>query len=228
MIKIRKSQERGKADHGWLKSFHSFSFADYRDRNHTHFQSLRVINEDYVGPNTGFNPHPHKDMEIITYVLSGQLAHEDSMGNTRVINAGEFQVMTAGSGVTHSEFNPSDTEPVHLLQIWIMPNQTGLKPAYAELIPEIKDGLTLVASLTGPLKINQDAKLFLGKLTSETNKTLEIDRDRHLWLQMIDGELIINGEKLASGDAAALSEESTANIRAETASHFLLFDLASY
>lgn len=228
MIKIIKSEERGKADHGWLKSYHSFSFADYYDRNNMHFQTLRVINEDYVAPGMGFNTHPHKDMEIITYVLSGELAHKDSMGNTKVLKAGEFQAMTAGSGVTHSEFNPSETTPVHLLQIWIMPNQKNLPPAYGELIPETKDDLTLVVSKDGPLKINQDVELFLGKLAKGQSLSNKIANQRHLWLQQIEGELAINGEKLSAGDAAAVSEESLVNIVAQSDSHFLLFDLNTY
>lgn len=225
MIKIRKSEERGKADHGWLKSYHSFSFADYFDRNQMHFQSLRVINEDFVAPNKGFDTHPHRDMEIITYILSGELAHKDSMGNTRIIRAGEFQAMSAGSGVSHSEYNPSENTPVHLLQIWIMPNQKNLTPSYAEFIPEIKQDLTLIASPEGPLKINQDVKLFLGKLSKDQSLSKEISENRHIWLQQIEGELRINDQELKTGDAAALSEEKSLEIRAKSDSHFLLFDL---
>lgn len=228
MLKIRKSQQRGKADHGWLKSFHSFSFADYFDRNHMHFQTLRVINEDYIAPNMGFGTHPHNDMEIITYVLSGNLAHKDSMGNTEIIKAGEFQVMTAGSGITHSEFNPSKDTETHLLQIWILPNKKGLTPSYAELKPEDKNELSLIISPEGPLKVNQDIKLYLGKFKKGQNLKREILDSRHIWLQLIEGELLVNGQILETGDAAALSDEKNLELNAQTNCHFLLFDLNTW
>lgn len=233
-IKFRKSAERGFIDHGWLKARHTFSFGDYYDPAHMHYRTLRVINEDRVSPGQGFATHPHKDMEIITYVISGQLAHKDSMGNARTINAGEFQFMSAGSGVLHSEFNPSDTDPVHLLQIWILPDTKDLEPSYAEWQPTgIKNGLTLVGSGREvdrksnqvPL-INQDVALYLGQLESGSEHIYNSALGRSLWLQVIDGQIEVLGHKLAAGDALAIKAADQITIKSENYSSLLLFDLA--
>src|SRR5712691_2174186 len=184
MMKIRKADERGHAEHGWLDTYHTFSFADYYDPQWMGFRSLRVINDDLVMPGMGFGTHPHHDMEIITYILSGSLEHKDSMGNGRVIRAGELQYMAAGTGVLHSEFNPSPTEPVHLLQIWIVPDKKGLQPRYAEKTGSQLPGgrLNLVASKTGrdgSIAINQDADLYLAKLSAGDEVSHSLRPNRH-------------------------------------------------
>jgi redox-sensitive bicupin YhaK (pirin superfamily) len=226
----RKSNERGHAQHGWLDSHHTFSFADYYDPQHTHFRSLRVINEDRVAPEMGFGMHPHRDMEIITYVVSGELRHRDSMGNTAVMRAGDVQRISAGTGITHSEVNESRREPVHFLQIWIMPDKKGAKPAYSEKsFARAETGrLHLVASKTGrdgSLPINQDADLLLGKLQEGQALTHTLASGRHAWVQLIQGELDANGTRLAPGDAIAISESGVLKITATKPSDFLLFDL---
>ena len=231
MTQLRKSNERGHAEHGWLDSYHTFSFADYYDPQHTHFRSLRVINEDYVAPEMGFGMHPHRDMEIITYVISGALRHRDSMGNTAVMRAGDVQRISAGTGIMHSEINDSPKEPVHLLQIWITPDKKGAKPAYAEKsFAQAKPGqLHLVASKTGregSIAINQDADLFLGKLESGDRVTYPIAEGRHAWLQLIQGELDANGTKLTPGDAIAISQTDSLALAAIKPSDFLVFDLS--
>lgn len=230
MIQTRKSNERGHAEHGWLDSYHSFSFADYYDPQHTNFRSLRVINEDFVAPEMGFGMHPHRDMEIITYVVDGELRHRDSMGNTAVMRAGDVQRISAGTGIMHSEMNDSPKEPVHLLQIWIMPDRKGAKPAYAEKsFAQAEPGrLHLVASKSGregSISINQDAELFLGKLKGGDSARHEIVAGRHAWLQLIKGELDVNGAHLKSGDAVAISETDALALSAAKPSDFLLFDL---
>lgn len=187
MFKIRKSADRGIADHGWLLAKHTFSFADYYDEAHMGFRSLRVINEDRVQPGQGFGTHPHHDMEILTYIISGQLSHKDSMGNGPTIKPGEVQAMTAGTGVTHSEFNASSSEPVHLLQIWIVPERRKLAPSYAEWLPanRVDKPLTLVASRDGAeesVVIHQDARMYLGDFKKGTAVNFE---GRHLWFQLI-------------------------------------------
>ena len=228
MFKLRKSEDRGIADHGWLLAKHTFSFADYYDTEHMGFRSLRVINEDRVQPGQGFGTHPHADMEILTYIISGQLSHKDSMGNGRTIKAGEVQAMSAGTGVTHSEFNASSTELVHLLQIWIVPERRKLKPSYAEWLPTTgsSEPLTLVASrdgAAGSVVINQDAKVFLGRF--EKGFSTEY-AGRHLWLQMISGELDCSGNVIYAGDGLAVSDESKIILNAKTEAKFLMFDLA--
>jgi redox-sensitive bicupin YhaK (pirin superfamily) len=230
MIQMRKSNERGHAEHGWLDSYHSFSFADYYDPQHTNFRSLRVINEDRVAPEMGFGMHPHRDMEIVTYVVSGALRHRDSMGNTAVMHAGDVQRISAGTGITHSEMNDSPKEPVHLLQIWIMPDHKGAKPAYAEKsFAQAEPGrLHLVASKSGregSIPINQDADLFLGKLKTGDSARHSIAAGRHAWLQLIQGELDANGARLTPGDAVAISEIDSLTLSATKPSDFLLFDL---
>jgi redox-sensitive bicupin YhaK (pirin superfamily) len=212
MMTLRKADERGHADHGWLDSYHTFSFAGYYDPEHMGFRSLRVINDDKVAPGAGFGKHPHRDMEIITYVLSGALEHKDSMGNGRIIKPGEVQYMAAGTGVQHSEFNPSDKEPVHLLQIWIVPDRKGAKPNYAEKsFAKAKTGqFNLVTSKTGrdgSIAINQDAELHLAKLQPGETIVHELRSGRHAWVHVAEGAVTLNGQTLTGGDAAALSDE---------------------
>ena len=230
MTQIRKSTERGHAEHGWLDSYHTFSFADYYDPAHTHFRSLRVINEDVVAPEMGFSMHPHRDMEIITYVVSGALRHRDSMGNTAVMRAGDVQRISAGTGILHSEINESPKEPVHLLQIWIMPDAKGAAPAYAEksFAKAEKGRLHLVASKTGrddSIPINQDAELLLGKLADGQSVRHTLTEGRHAWVQLIQGELDVNGTRLAAGDALAISKDDAVNLAAIKSADFLIFDL---
>jgi len=227
---IRKANERGHANHGWLDTYHTFSFADYHDRQWSGYRTLRVINDDLVMPGEGFGTHPHRDMEIITYILSGSLEHKDSMGNGRVIRTGEFQYMAAGTGVQHSEFNPAPDEAVHLLQIWIMPDHRGAKPAYAEKsAQEIPSGSwQLITSKTGrnnSMVINQDADLWLAKLQPKQAVEHTLGAGRHAWLHVAEGEVTLNGQTLSGGDAAALDEKSTLNLVATKPSQVLLFDL---
>jgi redox-sensitive bicupin YhaK (pirin superfamily) len=230
MKMIRKSNDRGHANHGWLDSYHTFSFADYYDPQWMGYRSLRVINDDLVMPGMGFGTHPHRDMEIISYVLSGAIEHKDSMGNGRVIRAGEFQYMAAGTGVQHSEFNPSKTEPLRLLQIWIQPDAKGVKPRYAEknfaTAPTGK--LNLVASKSGrdgSIPIHQDAELSFAKLDAGQKVSQPLGKNRHAWVHVAEGEVEINGTKLSGGDAVGVSEENVLNISATKPSQVLLFDL---
>ena len=230
MKTILKSNERGHANHGWLDSYHTFSFADYYNPQWMGYRSLRVINDDLVMPGMGFGTHPHRDMEIISYVVSGAIEHKDSMGNGRVIKAGEFQYMAAGSGVQHSEFNPSKTEPLRLLQIWIMPDAKGVAPRYAERnYAKAETGkLFLVASKTGrdgSMEIHQDADLLLGKLDAGQSVKHSLGKGRHAWVQVAEGEVELNGAKLSGGDAVAVSAENSLNITATKPSQVLLFDL---
>ena len=230
MMIIRKSNERGHVNHGWLDSYFTFSFADYYDPQWLGFRSLRVINDDLILPGMGFGTHPHRDMEIISYVLSGALQHRDSMGNGRVIKPGEFQYMAAGSGVEHSEFNPSKTEATRLLQIWIKPDTKGVQPRYAErnLVKAETGKLHLVASKTGragSFEIHQDADLLLAKLDAGQSVKHPLVQDRHAWIHVAEGEVTLNGTKLSGGDAVALSEENLLEITASKPSQVLLFDL---
>ncbi len=230
MMTLRKANERGHADHGWLDTYHTFSFAGYYDPQHMGFRSLRVINDDKVAPGAGFGTHPHRDMEIITYVLNGALEHKDSMGNGRIIRPGEVQYMAAGTGVEHSEFNPSDKEPVHLLQIWIQPDKKGAKPRYAEkVMSRARTGvLHLVASKSGrddSIAINQDADLFLAKLNSGDSVEHALRLNRQAWVHVAEGEVELNGKKLNAGDAAAVSEENELRLTARQPAQVLLFDL---
>jgi redox-sensitive bicupin YhaK (pirin superfamily) len=230
MITTRKANERGHAEHGWLDTYHTFSFADYYDPQWMGYRSLRVINDDLVMPRMGFGKHPHRDMEIITYILSGSLAHQDSMGNGRTISTGEFQYMAAGTGVQHSEQNPSGTEAVHLLQIWIMPDAKGVQPRYAE--KSMKDATTgtwhLITSKTGrdgSMAIHQDADLWLAKLEPGQSLKHSLGADRHAWLQVAEGEVTLNGQTLYGGDAVAVNDESTLELTGTKPSQVLLFDL---
>ncbi len=231
MLTLRPSHERGHFDHGWLDTYHSFSFADYRDPAHMRFRVLRVINEDTVAPGEGFGTHPHQDMEILTYVISGALQHRDSMGTGSVITAGEVQRMTAGTGVTHSEMNASQSEPVHLLQIWVFPEAEGLPPSYEQkrFGPQEKtDVLKLVASRDGgdgSVSWHQDVSVFASLLGPGRSLTHELAPNRYAWLQLISGALTANGRSLAPGDGLAFSAESSLRISAGQVSEFLLFDL---
>jgi quercetin 2,3-dioxygenase len=230
MTQLRKSNERGHASHGWLDSYHTFSFADYYDPEHTHFRSLRVINEDVVAPEMGFSMHPHRDMEIITYVVKGELRHRDSMGNTAVMRAGDVQRISAGTGILHSEVNESTKEPVHLLQIWIMPDRKNATPGYAEksFAKVETGGLHLVTSKSGrdgSIPINQDADLFVGKLAQGDTTRHVLTEGRHAWVQLIQGELEANGTRLTAGDAVAVSKSEAVTLKATKPSEFLVFDL---
>ena len=228
---IRKANERGHANHGWLDAHHTFSFANYYDPNWMGFRSLRVINDDTIAGGGGFGTHPHRDMEIITYILSGALQHRDSMGHEAVLKAGDVQRISAGTGIAHSEFNYSPIEPVHLLQIWIQPERKGVKPAYAERSfgnGAAKPGLTLVASREGrdgSVSIQQDADLWLARLGEGASATHTLKPGRHAWVQVAEGEVTLNGQVLRAGDGAALSEESTLTLAAKKPAQALLFDL---
>lgn len=227
---IRRANERGHANHGWLDSYHSFSFANYYDPEWMGYRSLRVINDDLVMPGMGFGTHPHRDMEIITYVLSGRLEHKDSMGNGRIIRPGEVQYMSAGTGVQHSEFNPSKEEAVHFMQIWVQPDERSAKPRYAEKsLNEAPEGkLNLVTSKTGrdgSIAIRQDADLWLGKLGAGNRVTHTLAPGRHAWLHVAEGEVSLNGKKLSGGDAAAIDEQGALELSATKPSQVLLFDL---
>lgn len=232
MLQIRKANERGHADHGWLNAYHTFSFSSYQDPNHMQFRSLRVMNEDRVQPGQGFGTHPHRDMEIVTYVLEGALEHKDSMGNGEVLRVGEFQRMSAGSGITHSEFNPSPSDPVHLYQIWLLPKSKGIEPSYEQKrFPdeEQHNQLRLVASPTaeqGSLHIHQDAWIYLSKIESGATVTHKLAQGRHAWLQVLRGTLSLNGENLETSDGASVSEESLLTIHATSDAEIMLFDLA--
>ena len=229
-IAIRRSAERGHAARGWLDSRHTFSFAEYFDPAHMGFRSLRVINEDRVAPGGGFPTHPHRDMEIFSYVVSGELEHRDSMGNSRINRAGELQAMSAGSGIAHSEGNASRTKPVHFLQIWIVPDTQNLTPSYSEWKPsaEMTNALTLLASPSGEsgVQVHQDARLFLGQLEAGQALEYATEATRGLWLQIIAGEVEFEGETLKAGDGAALENLQNLPLRATVDSQFLLFDLA--
>ncbi|PYX51527.1 MAG: quercetin 2,3-dioxygenase [Acidobacteria bacterium] len=232
MIRIRAAHERGGGDHGWLKTQHTFSFSDYWDPKWMGFRSLRVINEDWVAPNTGFPTHPHRDMEIITYVLEGKLEHKDSLGTGSVILPGDGQRMSAGTGIRHSEFNPSTTDAVHLLQIWIEPERPALEPSYEQKsFPEAekRGKFRLIASRSaseGSVKINQDAKLYVSLLKPGEEIAHEFAAGRHGWLQVARGAVELNGKKLAQGDGAAISDEQKVAIKGLEDAEVLLFDLA--
>jgi len=230
MIKSRKSEDRGHANHGWLDSYHTFSFANYHDPQHMGFRSLRVINDDRVAGGGGFDTHPHRDMEIITYVLNGALQHRDSMGHSAVMKPGEVQRISAGTGIEHSEYNYSPIEPVHLLQIWILPERKGLKPGYAQQsFADTKPGqlrlLTSRSGRDGSISINQDVDLYLAKLGTGDRVSHELKPLRHAWVQVAEGEVNLNGQWLKPGDAAALSGESAVNLSANGSAQVLLFDL---
>ena len=231
MITIRKSRERGHFDHGWLNTYHTFSFDQYYDPRYGGFRSLRVINEDFVAAGRGFPTHGHRDMEIITYILEGALKHEDSMGNGSVIRPGDVQRMTAGTGVRHSEKNASDKERVHLLQIWILPNAESLAPGYEQKAfseEERRGQLRLIASEDGrddSVRLNQDVSLFASILDDGQGIEHTIDPQRYAWLQVAHGSVAVNGEKAEQGDGLVIVAESSLTIRAEVPAEILLFDL---
>jgi quercetin 2,3-dioxygenase len=228
---IRRSSERGFADHGWLKSFHSFSFADYFDPRHVEFGPLRVINEDRVQAGAGFGTHAHRDMEIISYVLSGELAHKDSMGNGSILRPGDVQRMSAGSGVRHSEFNPSPTEAVHFLQIWITPNAEGIEPSYEERrfeSQEKRGRLRLIASpdrADGSVLIHQDARVYAGLFNAQERATLPVAGDRRLYVHVVRGAVHANGVALEAGDALKLAETAALTFEQGRDAEVLVFDL---
>ncbi len=232
MLQFRKADQRGHADHGWLNTFHTFSFAGYRDPQHMGFRSLRVMNEDRVAPSEGFGTHSHQNMEIISYVLSGSLEHKDSMGNGEVLRPGEFQRISAGSGITHSEFNPSSTEPVHFYQIWLLPNVNNSDPSYEqkEFTDTEKIGrLRLVASpkgRDGSLSIHQDANVYLSLVSHADEIVYSLQPGRHAWLQVLSGQLMVNDYSLSTSDGVAISDEPTITIKGTEDSEFMLFDLA--
>jgi redox-sensitive bicupin YhaK (pirin superfamily) len=231
MLTIRRSDERGTADHGWLLSRHTFSFGDYYDAAHEGFGPLRVINEDRVRPGQGFGPHGHRDMEIISYVLEGALEHKDSIGTGSVIRPGDVQVMSAGTGIRHSEFNHSKTEPVHFLQIWIVPDRVGIAPRYDQKrFPddEKRGRLRVVGSpdgRDGSIVIHQDAELFAAILNEGEQTTHSFAKGRNGWVQVIRGSVEVNGRRLEAGDGAALQDEAALNVTARDASEILVFDL---
>jgi redox-sensitive bicupin YhaK (pirin superfamily) len=224
MIQVRRTGERGHFDHGWLDTYHTFSFARYYDPRHMGFRALRVINEDRIAPGRGFGTHGHDNMEIVTYVLDGALAHRDSLGSVGTIRPGELQRMTAGTGITHSEFNPSDTRPVHLYQIWLLPERERLEPSYEQKAfpeEERRNRLRLVASPDGQggsLSIRQDARLFLASLEEGQEVSHELAPGRHAWLQVLRGGISLNGLALSAGDGAAGIAESDLTIRADGSS----------
>jgi redox-sensitive bicupin YhaK (pirin superfamily) len=232
MMTVRRSDERGHAEHGWLDSYHTFSFADYYDTEHMNFRALRVLNEDRIAPGQGFGTHPHDNMEILTYVIDGELEHQDSMGHREVIHAGEFQSMTAGTGITHSEYNASANKPVHLVQIWIKPDQRGLTPGYAQRIfptAEKKNRLRLIAAKNakdGALKINQDTRVYLAAIEPGASLEHKLESGRHAWIQVLSGTLSINGVTLKAGDGVQLSDEPKVTIQGLEKGEILFFDLA--
>ena len=232
MIVLRKAAERGHADHGWLDTYHSFSFADYYDPRHTGFGALRVINDDRVQPGKGFGMHPHRDMEIVTYILDGELQHRDSMGNGSVIRPGDVQRMSAGLGIMHSEFNPSATEPVHLLQIWIEPNAKGITPSYEQKHypeEERRGHLRLVASPDGArqsVTIHQDAKVYGTLMERGDSVVHHLAPGRRAYVHVARGSVSIGDEKLQGGDAAKITGEKSVTLHTDETAEVLLFDLA--
>jgi len=232
MIRVRPANQRGITDWGWLDSRHTFSFADYYDPRNLSFRSLRVINDDRVAPGAGFGTHPHRDMEILTWVVEGAIEHKDSMGNGTIIRPGEMQRMTAGTGITHSEFNPDKTNPLRLLQIWILPERKGLKPGYEQKsFTWSGDGekLKLVASpgaRHGSLAIHQDAEVYAARFTGGDQAELPLPAGRHAWVQVVNGSVQVNSTPLAEGDGAALSEEPAVTLAASTDAEVLVFSLA--
>jgi len=232
MIRLRPANERGHSNLGWLDSRHSFSFGDYHDPAHVGFRTLRVINDDRIAPGMGFGTHPHHDMEILTWVVEGAIEHRDSMGNGSILKPGEMQRMTAGTGVTHSEFNPSQTEPLRLIQIWIRPETRGLTPSYEERsfpVDERRGELVLLAARDardGALTIHQDVVLYVARLDADDEVSHALRADRHAWVQVVKGELELGEKTLKEGDGAAISDEAEVGLRARTPSEVLVFDLA--
>jgi len=231
MITIRKSDERGSMDIGWLKAKYSFSFARYIDRNHMGFRALRVLNQDLIAPDSGFDMHSHNDMEIVTYVIEGCLRHEDTLGNSSLITAGEVQRMSAGTGITHSEYNASATDPLRLFQIWIIPRAVDLKPGYEQKAIDFTAGNSDFKLLVSPdgregsLKINQDVRFLFARLQAGKVTGFKLNSGRHAWIQVITGEIELNGIVLLEGDGAAISDETSLEFKAKQAAEILLIDL---
>ena len=229
MLEIRPSDERGQNKLSWLDSRFSFSFDQYYDPAHVHFRALRVLNEDVIAPGQGFGMHPHRDMEILTWVLDGAIEHRDSTGGHGVIRPGELQHMSAGTGVMHSEFNPSPKQPTHLLQIWLLPERKGLKPEYEQLSfsdEELRGKFRHVAGPKAPVTIHQDADLYIARLDKGEKAEHTLESGRHAWLQIARGSVLANGMELKAGDGAAISQESAVRVEAKGPSEVLLFDLA--
>jgi quercetin 2,3-dioxygenase len=229
MIEIRPSEERGHNKISWLDSHFTFSFDQYYDPDHTQFRSLRVMNEDVVAPGGGFPTHPHRDMEILTWILDGTLEHRDNTGGHGVIRPGELQHMTAGRGVMHSEFNPSQKDPVHLLQIWLLPERKGLDPAYEQLAfpdADLRGKFHHVAGPQAPVTIRQDADLYIARLDKGAGAKHSVEPGRHAWVQVARGAVKVNGTPLKAGDGAAISDEKEIRVEASEGSEVLLFDLA--
>jgi redox-sensitive bicupin YhaK (pirin superfamily) len=229
MLTLRRSDARGRANLGWLESRHTFSFGEYHDPAHMGYRSLRVINDDRVAPSMGFGTHPHRDMEILSYVLSGSLEHKDDLGNGRVLRAGDLQYMAAGTGVRHSEFNPSTTEPVHFLQIWIVPDRRGAPPAYADRAVGDMQGLGLLASgdgRAGSMRINQDADIWLARLATGAGVTHSLAAGRGAWVHVATGKISVNGTALEAGDAVSVEGPAAIALGGVEDSQVLLFDLA--
>lgn len=229
MLQVRPSEERGRNKLSWLDTHFTFSFDQYYDPKYVQFRSLRVLNEDIVAPGQGFGMHPHHDMEILTWVLDGSLEHRDNMGTSAVIRPGELQHMTAGTGVMHSEFNPSAKAPVHLLQTWIVPERKGFKPAYEQLAfsdAELRGKFHLVAGPEAPVTIRQDADLYIARLDKGTETSHTLESARHAWVQVARGSVVLDSKTLRAGDGVAISNESEVRVKAAEASEILLFDLA--
>lgn len=233
-MRIRRSSDRGRVKHGWLDARHTFSFGQYYDSEHVHFRKLRVINQDIVKPGTGFATHPHENMEIISYIIRGEIEHQDNMGNVQTLRSGDVQLMSAGTGVEHSEMNPSDSEDLELLQIWIFPEEKGLEPSYDQihLLPEEKPNqLRLIASPEGnegALKIRQDARVFSSFLEEGRELSFSREKDRFVWIQVVKGNLLINDREVSPGDGIAFEKDDAQQIRISGVSEaeFLLFDLS--
>ena len=234
MMKVRKANERGHFDHGWLDTNHTFSFGDYHDPDHMGFGALRVINEDYIAAADGFPTHPHRDMEIISYVVDGAIEHKDTMGNTTIIKPGEVQKMTAGTGIQHSEYNYCPDKKTHILQIWILPDKKDYTPSYGQMSIEAslkKDKIILAASKDGrkgSLSINQDADVYVAKFKSGEKYDFEMRSGRKGWIQIVKGLLKVGDIELAAGDGLAISDQSLLRMQANAAAEFLLFDLPPY
>jgi len=231
MLNVIQSESRGSADHGWLRAKHTFSFAEYQNPERVEFGKVRVINEDRIAPGKGFPTHPHRDMEIVTYVIEGAIAHKDSMGNGTVITAGEIQRMTAGTGVQHSEFNHSKEEELHLLQIWIYPEKNGLEPGYEQTRfsrEEKLNRLRLVGSRDGrdgSITIHQDVDLYASVLEAGNELSLQLRPNRKVFMQVVEGDIEVNGQRLSAGDGAQLEDERELQVAAVTEAEFLVFDM---
>ena len=232
MLTIRKSEDRGKGDHGWLKSRHSFSFGDYYDPANESFGALRVINEDWIAGGAGFPPHPHRDMEIVTYILGGAIAHKDNTGGGGTIRPGEIQRMSAGSGIVHAEFNASPTEECHLLQIWIMPSKRGIAPGYEQKAIDPASVQNKFARIAAPepreneVRLVQDAEIWAAKLDAGVEAIHVLEAGRKVWLQVAKGEVSIGNDVLKAGDAAAITDQTQIAVKSNAESEVLLFDLA--